>query len=357
MKRGVIELVVLLVLLVSLALLGNYSFDNFSITGNVIAPGSSGCDYHDADSNHDANITLDEYNSYIGCYKTPGCLWNGNSIGLDYYISGFRLYNGGGSYSCSEFWVYPGKLIKGNADYEYLFNGEKREINWQNNYDRSNYIIKVTPSMNINLFMQGQNVTIEKIGNSDGDARVFTYYGKTIFNGTLPVVLEDLSQGHYFVEYLNDRSQFFIAPRDFEGSRFIGLDPGIGAWWGGYIWSIQDFMKPSYSRLGSGCHWTEVQALGPDQWDWNNQSNGGGCDYNVNMNYQKGLKVYLLIASMRPNWVTDDNDYNMRLANFVGNLTERYKGKIYGIEILNEPWPSCIDSQGRIQPRLPNTVM
>ncbi len=197
-------------------------------------------------------------------------------------------------------------------------------------FDPSVSKIVVQPWQKWGIFRQSDTISIT---TSDGSSiRVFDLQGTTVYQG-LPGTLASLPVGHYFVECYGDRTQFCVLPDDYVGASFIGADADSG---GDSAYSQRlARIQPGWVRA-LGPLWPDVEPL-PGVWNWE------AVDRLVAAN--AGRKI-VLAAFIRPDWLTDNEQFLPHFLEYVTGLAQRYDGKIHGIQIWNEPWVSTVATNG-----------
>ncbi|MBS3091193.1 right-handed parallel beta-helix repeat-containing protein [Candidatus Pacearchaeota archaeon] len=102
-----------LMLLIILMVVVSFSrnIGKLNLTGNVIAPGSAGCDFNPADLNNNGIIDTNEANNYVSCWKTNCGSYS--NVNIDYVTRAVYLANSGGNYICADTGNYPLKWISG----------------------------------------------------------------------------------------------------------------------------------------------------------------------------------------------------------------------------------------------------
>ena len=116
------------------------------------------------------------------------------------------------------------------------------------------------------------------------------------------------------------------------------LKKGLSAHWEGFehwTWQCQVAKDLGAKFLRTDFLWEHIQKDGPDSWFWE------WYDYMTDTADQHGLKI-LAILDYGVWWINEDKffvpeDKLPYWRNFVKNVVERYKGKVMGWEIWNEP--------------------
>jgi hypothetical protein len=197
-------------------------------------------------------------------------------------------------------------------------------------FDPSVSKIEVGPAQKWGVFRQSDTISITV---SDGSpVRVFDLRGTTVYQGA-PGVLPALPVGHYFVECNGDRNQFCVLPDDYAGASFIGVDAESGRD-SAYSQRLAR-IQPGWVRA-LGPLWPDVEPL-PGVWNWEE------VDTLVAAN--AGRKI-VLAAFIRPDWLTDNEQFLPHFLDYVTGLAQRYDGKIHAIQIWNEPWVSTVTTNG-----------
>ncbi|HEX7478892.1 MAG TPA: LamG domain-containing protein [Polyangiales bacterium] len=238
---------------------------------------------------------------------------------------------------------------------DYEFSGAPRTLTWTWPFDpHSRTRIIVAPEANHRgLFSNGEVISLSSLDSTcNSRIRVFNLQNHTIADGP-GAALPLLPAGHYFAECDSYRVEFFVAPPD-STQGHIGLEgPDTRLVGGPNEFALA--MKTTYSR--TGCTWADVEGVARGQFDWGNAAIGGGCDQTMALLTQTGVKPLLQNVGMRPPWLTDDADYFPALAEYIQALLARFPGKIWGLEVWNEPTPGCtFGGSTNILPRLPNLL-
>ncbi len=196
-------------------------------------------------------------------------------------------------------------------------------------FDPSVGKIEVDPVQNWCIFHKSEIISIKTSDNST--IRVFDRRGVPVYQGP-PGTLPSLPAGHYFVECNGDRTQFLVLPDDYKGSSLIGMDAysGHNSAYAERLAQVQ----PSWVRLQTAL-WDTVE---PQRgvWDWT------ALDQAVAANPGKRI---IVAAFIRPAWVTNE-EFLSRFVEYVKGMAMRYKGKIYAIQIWNEPWVTTVAANG-----------
>jgi PKD repeat protein len=193
------------------------------------------------------------------------------------------------------------------------------------NFDPSTQRLQLAPSARYGLFRQSDAIAVSVTGGAT--LRVFNLDGATVYQGAATSL--HLVPGHYFVETDGDRAQFAVLPDDYAGATFLGTE-GYGD--DSNITNNEriDAIQPAWVRLLSGVnYWWRVEPQ-RDVWNWSD------LDKAVDNNFSKGRKI-ILVAWSRPDWLTQDTEFIARYVLYVQKLAERYRGKVYAIEVWNEP--------------------
>jgi hypothetical protein len=200
------------------------------------------------------------------------------------------------------------------------------EFAWQSPIEIHTLKLHVTPGERCGLFRESDDIHIDVTDN--GTVRVFRLDGDTVYDGPSPAKLK-LPTGHYLVETKGDRSQFAVLPDDYRGATFFGTEADDTHY------PLQtarvENVHPTWARvMGTGCYWSQVEPR-PSEWDWKQ------ADKTINFNFGRGRRL-IVEAFVRPDWLKDDRQFIPRYLAYVKRLAQRYKNKIYAIEIWNEPW-------------------
>ena len=183
--------------------------------------------------------------------------------------------------------------------------------------------IEVDPTSNWGVFRASETVAVK---TSDGSAiRVFDLKGTTVYQGSSGS-LPSLPVGHYFIECPGDRSQFCVLPNDYSGAAFIGTDVSNGDQ--AYVERLAQ-IQPTWVR--TFVLWSTIQPQS-NVWDWSL------LDAQVLANPGKRIVV---VAFFRPAWV-DDANFLPSYLNYIRQIAQRYEGRIYAIQIWNEPWLQAV---------------
>jgi hypothetical protein len=188
--------------------------------------------------------------------------------------------------------------------------------------------ISFAPFTRQGLFRESDTITISTSDNSS--IRVMAIDGTLVYSG-IPGALQ-LSRGHYFVECNGDRSQFVVLPSDYQGASFLGADADSGT---DSIYSQRMAqIQPAWARVLTEGQWQIVEPS-PGVWNWS------ALDQAVAAN--AGRKI-VVTAFIRPSWVT--NNFLPQFLTYVTAMAQRYNGRIYGIQIWNEPWFTTVTANG-----------
>ncbi len=184
----------------------------------------------------------------------------------------------------------------------------------------------LSPASYSGLYRENEPIQISV--SDGGTVRVINLDGATVYQGA-PTSLT-LTPGHYFVETAGDRTQFAVLPADYAGGHLLGTET-----WGGRQtdWPVgerMDRMKATWARVMGEGYWSTVEPQ-PGVWNWS------ALDVCVATNQAAGRKLFVM-AYVRPAWQTNDAQFVSGFANYVKQMAQRYNGKIYGIQIWNEPW-------------------
>src|SRR5579862_8928882 len=183
--------------------------------------------------------------------------------------------------------------------------------------------ITLAPAARFGLFRLSDVISI--VTTDGSPIRVIDLSGNVVYSGA-PTTLQP-GLGHYFVECNGDRTQFCVLPNDYGTGSLLGMDAvDIGE-----DTNILSAMGPSWVRMlgNSGALWNEVQPSA-GVWDWST------ADKVVPMNAGAGRKI-IWDAFLRPDWVTDDNQFISLYSNYVSQVAQRYGSQLYAIEVWNEP--------------------
>jgi hypothetical protein len=199
-------------------------------------------------------------------------------------------------------------------------------------FNQQNHYLFLRPAQRWGMFRVSDQISIYVTTHSP--VRIFTLQGETVYEGSSGM-LPHLPVGHYFVETEGDRAQFAVLPDDYKGASFLGTECD-----GGNNSSISAKLKligPAWVRvLGEG-FWEIVQPV-RGFWDWER------LDRVVEVNAGRRIIVN---AFHRPPWVGDD-EFIPLFAQYVRQTARRYRGKIYAIEIWNEPYHVTDDTAARL---------
>jgi hypothetical protein len=220
------------------------------------------------------------------------------------------------------------------------------QIPWSRTFDPAHVKLHLKPEVNQGLFRARDTIVIQTTGR--GPIRVFNLRGHVVYDGNNSCKLH-LPTGHYFVETDGDRTQFVVLPNDYRGAPFFGTEADFGGDWQ-YAKAI-DALAPQWARVmgSAGCYWSQVEPQ-RDFWDWR------AADRTIELNTQRGRKI-IIMAFIRPDWLTDDKDFLPHYVQYVRRLAQRYGKKLYAIEIWNEPW-TTFELWGRLpNPDAPNQPM
>jgi hypothetical protein len=188
--------------------------------------------------------------------------------------------------------------------------------------------ISFTPATRQGLFGESDTITISTSDNSP--IRVMAIDGTLVYSGT-PTALQ-LARGHYFVECNGDRSQFVVLPSDYQGASFLGVDAADGTD-SVYTQRLAQ-IQPTWVRALTEGQWPVVEPS-PGVWNWST------LDQTVAAS--AGRKI-VVTAFIRPGWVT--NNFLPQFLTYVTAMAQRYNGRIYAIQIWNEPWYSTVTANG-----------
>jgi hypothetical protein len=198
-------------------------------------------------------------------------------------------------------------------------------------FDPNTSKISVLPLQNWGLFHKSDTVSIQ---TSDGSSvRVFNPQGTTVYQGP-PGTLPALPVDHYFVECPGDRAQFCVLPYDYQGASFLGADAADGTD-SGYSQRLNQ-IHPTWVRALTEGQWPIVEPM-PGVWDWDS------LDATVAAN--SGRKI-IVTAFIRPSWLTDNSQFLPQFLTYVTAMAQRYDGRIYAIQIWNEPWVETVTANG-----------
>ena len=188
-------------------------------------------------------------------------------------------------------------------------------------FDPSHALVKIEPIARWGLFRESEAITVRTLVGTT--IRVMDWRGNVVYSGK-PGRLLQLPVGHYFVEIPGDRTQFAVLPADYHGASFLGTDADLGL---DPAQTLRvDNVDPQVVR--GGAHWPEVQPT-PDTWNWES------TDRMIAVNAARHRKI-LIVANIRPDWLTDDSEFVSRYALFVKRIAKRYGTKIDWLEIWNE---------------------
>lgn len=203
-------------------------------------------------------------------------------------------------------------------------------------YDQRKHYISPSPAQRWGLFRLSDHISIRVATHSP--VRVFTLRGQTVYEGA-PGKLPQLPVGHYFVETDGDRSQFAVLPDDYAGASFLGMASDAGN--NSSITAKLKLIEPAWVRVSNEGLWEVVQPLS-GMWEWDE------LDRVVQVN--PGRRI-IVNAFHRPAWVNDERFIPL-FTEYIKRMARRYRGKIYAIEIWNEPYhvtddppapPACLD--------------
>jgi hypothetical protein len=203
--------------------------------------------------------------------------------------------------------------------------------NFTQPFDPTTSKIEVDPWQKWGIYRSSDVI---RVSTSDGSPiRVFNLQGTTVYQGA-PGALPSLPVDHYFVECPGDRTQFCVLPDDYQGASFLGCDaenPTDSA-------SSQRLaqIQPTWARVLTKGQWPVVEPL-PGIWNWT------ALDNTVAAN--QGRKI-IVTAFIRPDWLTNNDDFLPQFLRYVTAMAERYDGKIYAIQIWNEPWVETVTANG-----------
>ena len=198
-------------------------------------------------------------------------------------------------------------------------------------FDPNTSKISMYPLQNWGLFHKSDTVSIQ---TSDGSSvRVFNLGGTTVYQGP-PGALPSLPVDHYFVECPGDRAQFCVLPDDYQGASFMGVDADNGTD-SAYSQRLNQ-IQPTWVRALVEGQWPTVEPT-PGVWNWE------PLDRMVAAN--PGRKI-MVTAFIRPSWLTDNNQFLSQFLTYVTAMAQRYDGKIYAIQIWNEPWVETVTANG-----------
>lgn len=201
-----------------------------------------------------------------------------------------------------------------------------------NRFDPSVARIEMLPAAQQGLFLESEVVELRVRGRAELTVRGLR--GDVAYEGPAPVRLR-LPVGHYFVETDGDRTQLVVLPADFTTPDFFGAGPGTFStipW----VAALQERTRPTWTRIGAG-GW---RAAEPERgkWDWH------ALDEAVDAN--RGRKI-IVVADTRPDWL-QDGEFVSRYAEYVRELARHMAGKVYAIEIWNEPFHEVENPAARI---------
>ncbi len=198
-------------------------------------------------------------------------------------------------------------------------------------FDPSVSKIVVQPWQKWGIFRQSDAISIT---TSDGSpVRVFNLRGTTVYQGP-PGALPALPVDHYFVECAGDRTQFCVLPDDYHGVTFLGVDAADGT--DSAVAQRLDQIQPAWVRALTTGQWPSMEPL-PGVWNWE------PLDRLVAAN--AGRKI-VVAAFIRPDWLTNSSQFLPHFLEYVTAMARRYDGKIYAIQIWNEPWVETVTAYG-----------
>jgi hypothetical protein len=206
-------------------------------------------------------------------------------------------------------------------------------------FDPNTSKISMYPLQNWGLFHKSETVSI--LTSNGLSVRVFNLRGTTVYQGP-PGALPSLPVDHYFVECLGDRAQFCVLPDDYQGASFLGVDAANGTD-SAYSQRLNQ-IQPTWVRALVDGQWPIVEPM-PGVWNWES------LDRTVAAN--PGRKI-IVTAFIRPSWVT--NNFLPQFLTYVTAMAQRYNGKIYAIQIWNEPWVETVTANGRAWGDIGNPV-
>jgi hypothetical protein len=193
-------------------------------------------------------------------------------------------------------------------------------------FDPATRCVFVLPEGRFGLFRQGEVVSFRTKG--DAGIRVLTWRGDVVYEGQ-PKPIEGLSCGHYFVETTGDRAQFAVLPADFRPASFLGSEGYTGAHNATNDLRLRQLGLPWVRLLSGGNYWSQIQPR-PGAWEWE------ALDRAVEGYHALGKKI-VIVAWIKPDWLTRDEDFIPAYTEFVRQLARRYQDKIQAIEVWNEP--------------------
>jgi hypothetical protein len=192
-------------------------------------------------------------------------------------------------------------------------------------FNLTNYFIQITPSIRHGLFRTSDTVAIATAGQAP--IRIVSLCGEELYAGA-PGAFQ-FPVGHYFVETSGDRTQFAVLPNDYAGASFLGTGAKNG---GSMAFDISnaervDQTYSAWARYCGGNNWagTEPQR---GVWNW------ATSDAFVTAN--QGRKIIYNCGFIRPTWV-GNSEFVKEFVEYVRAVAKRYNGRIYAIEIWNEP--------------------
>jgi hypothetical protein len=188
-------------------------------------------------------------------------------------------------------------------------------------FDPSRVLIRIDPATRWGLFRESDVITVRLPHGST--IRVMDWRGNVVYSG-VPGRLSPLPVGHYFVETAGDRNQFAVLPGDYHGASFFGTDADLGDDPGQT--ARVDSVDPQVVR--AGFLWSRVQPA-PDVWNWE------PFDRIVAVNSARHRKI-IAVATIRPDWMTDDSEFVARYTEYVKRIARRYGSKIEWLEVWNE---------------------
>jgi hypothetical protein len=189
-------------------------------------------------------------------------------------------------------------------------------------FDWTKKKIRILPAENWGLFKMRDTVMIETADRSA--ISVLDLYGRTVWRGHSPAFLH-LSCGHYFVECEGDRDEFCVLPNGYDGASFLGCGGYTNVPWGDYQ-KIQ-MINPRWIHTFKSSLNQVLPAS--NRWDWS------AMDTVVAVHARR--KILATVGDgAPPKWISEPQLLGV-FTNYVAALARRYKGKLAGIEIWNEP--------------------